>query len=127
GVTTTGALATPSNIYNAAWYNESAAPGQPGAMLVDGHVSSWTAHGVFYGLDTLAAGDKIQVERGDGQIFNYQVIKSEVYNSDDVDMNAAITPVDLTKPGLNLITCAGDVIPGTSEFNKRIIVFASQL
>jgi len=37
-----------------------------------------------------------------------------------------LSPIDPTKPGLNLISCTGDVISGTSKFNERIIVFATQ-
>lgn len=127
GITKSGALATPNNVFDTGWYNESSLPGQPGAMLIDGHVSSWTAHGVFYGLKNLQPGDEIQVERGDGTTFNYQVVKSQTYDSSSVDMNAAVNPVTPGKPGLNLITCTGQVKPGTSEFNQRIIVFASQV
>ena len=127
GVLASGALGTPYNVYDTAWYNESSLPGQPGAMLIDGHVSSWTAHGVFYGLKTLVAGDIIQVERGDGKMFTYKVVKSQVYPSGKVNMAAALTPIIPGKPGLNLITCTGDVIPGTSEFNERIVVYATQI
>lgn len=125
GVNTEGALETPDNVYDTAWYNESAEPGQPGAMLIDGHVSSWTAHGVFYGIKTLVAGDIIKVERGDGTIFTYTVVKNQVYPSGNVNMTSAITPVVAGQPGLNLITCTGDVTPGTSQFNERIVVYAT--
>ena len=126
GVTDSGALATPSNVYDTAWYTGSAKPGQPGAMLIDGHVSSWTTHGVFYGLKTLHAGDRIQIQRGDGKVFTYSVVKTQTYSDTNVDMEAAMRPITAGKPGLNLITCAGKVKPGTSEFNQRIIVFAQQ-
>ena len=127
GVTNTGALGTPPDIYDTAWYTGSAKPGQPGATLIDGHVSSWTAHGVFYGLKTLAAGDNIQIIRGDGATLNYQVVKTQTYGAGNVDMQAAVTPVTAGKSGLNLITCTGQVIKGTSEFNERVIVFAQQV
>lgn len=127
GVTTSGALGTPSNVYDTAWYTGSAKPGQPGATLIDGHVSSWTTHGVFYGIKTLKAGDAIQIIRGDGAVLNYQVVKTQVYNADNVDMQAAVTPITAGKSGLNLITCTGQVEKGTSEFNKRVIVFAQQV
>ena len=125
GVNASGALETPDNVYDTAWYDQSAGPGQPGAMLIDGHISSWTAHGVFYGLNTLAPGDTIQVQRGDGVTFTYQVVKSQIYNASNVDMSAALSPIEPGNPGLNLISCSGDVIPGTSEFNERIVVFAN--
>ncbi len=127
GVTSSGALAAPPNIYDTAWYTGSAEPGQPGATLIDGHVSSWTSHGVFYSLKNLAAGDSIQIVKGDNTVVNYQVVQTQAYPSNNVNMYAAITPVVAGKSGLNLITCTGQVIKGTSEFNQRLIVFAEQV
>lgn len=127
GLDSSGALRTPDNIFDTDWYSESAQPGQPGAMLIDGHISSWTTHGVFYGLNSLTPGDALQIVRGDGTVFNYKVVKTQIYSSSDVDMTAAITPIVAGQPGLNLISCTGDVIPGTSQFNQRIIVFAEQV
>src|ERR1017187_3628509 len=86
GVNSQGALETPNNVYDTAWYNESAQPGQPGAILIDGHISSWTTHGVFYGLNTLQPGDIIEVQRGDNTTFTYKVVKTQVYDAGNVDM-----------------------------------------
>jgi LPXTG-site transpeptidase (sortase) family protein len=127
GVDSSGALGTPYNVFDTAWYTGSAKPGQPGAALIDGHVSSWTTHGVFYNLKSLKAGDSVQIVRGDGAILNYRVVKTQVYDADNVDMQAAVTPITAGKAGLNLITCTGRVKPGTSEFNQRIIVFTEQV
>ncbi len=127
GTTSTNQLQAPPNIYETGWYSSSSLPGKAGAMLIDGHVSSWTAKGVFYGLSSLVAGDTIQVERGDGTMFSYQVVRSQVYSSTNVDMAAALSPINPKQPGLNLITCGGQVIKGTNEFNQRVVVFAEQL
>ena len=127
GVKTSGELATPNNVYDTAWYTGSAKPGQAGATLIDGHVSSWTSHGVFYDLKKLATGDIIKIIRGDGSVISYKVVKSQTYDADKVDMQSAVLPVTAGKSGLNLITCAGKVKPGTSEFKQRIIVFAELL
>lgn len=124
GLLSNGALGTPYNVYYTDWYNQSALPGQPGAELIDGHVSSWTSKGVFYYIDKLVPGDTIQVVNGAGKDFNYVVVKSQIYPANSVDMNAAVTPINSAYPGLNLITCTGQVIPNTSLFNERIIVFA---
>lgn len=40
-------------------------------------------------------------------------------------MTTASEPIIAGRPGLNLITCPGDVIPGTSQFNERIVVYAA--
>ena len=60
---------------------------------------------------------------GNGTLYNYKVVKKQVYSYDNVDMNALLSPVNPKLPGLNLITCTGSVIKGTNEFNQRIIVF----
>ncbi len=117
-------LQAPRNVYDAGWYNASAQPGQNGAMLIDGHISSWTTKGVFYGLEKLVTGDPITVTRGDGQQFTYKVVKTQLFDADKVDMASLLVSQDTAKPGLNLISCAGDVIPGTNEFNKRFVVYA---
>ncbi len=127
GVTKNGALGTPNNVFDTAWYNESSKPGQPGAVLIDGHVSSWTSNGVFYGLKNLRPGDILQIIRGDGKIFNYRVVKTVIFNSNNVNMTESLSSVNPNVPGLNLMSCTGDVIPGTSEFNERILVLSSQI
>ena len=127
GVNAQVALEAPSNINDTAWYNESSQPGQPGAMLIDGHISSWTAPGVFYDLKTLQPGNTIEVRSGNGAIFTYQVVITKVYSFNNVNMAMAMTSINPNKPGLNLISCTGDIIPGTSEFDERIIVFATQV
>lgn len=125
--TSDGAIGTPANIYDTAWYSGSALPGQSGATLIDGHISSWTSHGVFYGLKQLAPGDTVQIERGDGQIITYRVMKIQTYDADSVDMNAALSPITPGTSGLNLISCSGDVEAGSNEFNQRIVVFTEQM
>lgn len=127
GVTASNKLKAPSNIYDVGWYSASSQPGQPGAMLMDGHVSSWTSDGVFKNLKNLIAGDTITVERGDGQKYQFRVVKSQAYEESATDMRAALQPVTEGKNGLNLITCYGRVKPGTSEFEQRLIVYAEQI
>lgn len=124
GVTKTGELQVPWNIYDTGWYNASAQPGQAGAMLVDGHSGIGQLHGIFYHLAQLVAGDLINVTRGDGRVFTYAVVKTQTVDVKSVDMASTMVSADTAKPGLNLITCAGEQIPGTVELNKRVLVYA---
>jgi LPXTG-site transpeptidase (sortase) family protein len=125
GLLSNGSIAVPDNIYDTGWYNGSAKPGQNGAMFIYGHVSSWTANGVFYNLKKLKPGDTITVIRGDNTSYTYQVMQTRVYAYNAVPMNIVLAPVDSSKPGLNLMTCTGQIIKGTSEFNQRLVVYAS--
>jgi len=124
GVDTKGALQVPWNIYDTGWYNASSQPGQNGATLIDGHSGIGGMHGVFYNLASLSAGDQVIVTRGDGQKFTYIVSKVQTVNVQDVDMGSMLVSANTNKPGLNLITCTGDQIPGTDQLNKRVLVYA---
>ncbi|MGH7241590.1 MAG: class F sortase [Candidatus Saccharimonadales bacterium] len=125
GVTSSGALAVPTNVFDTARYDASAKPGQPGATLIDGHVSSWTTNGVFYGIKNLAAGDAIEIERGDGTKLEYTVVKTTAFPVDGVDMQSLMEPVTPGKSGLNLITCGGKYDSKAGEFTERIAVYAT--
>ena len=124
GVDSKDALKSPGSVFDTGWYNASSQPGQPGGMLIDGHISSWSTKGVFYGLNKLKTGDTITITRGDDKQFTYKVVSSETKPVDQVDMASLLVSPDTSKPGLSLISCSGDVIPGTSEFDKRIMIRA---
>jgi sortase (surface protein transpeptidase) len=124
GLTTGGAIAVPDNIYETGWYDGSSEPGQSGAMFIYGHVSSWTANGIFYNLKKLQPKDDVIITRGNNTTYTYKVVKSVVYPYNAVPMNSVLAPVN-SSPGLNLMTCTGQVMPGTSEFNERLVVYTS--
>ncbi len=126
-VSTTGALGTPDNAADTAWYTGSAKPGQPGATLMSGDVTDWTNPGVFYKLATLVPGDSIQIERGDGAIIKYQVVKVQVFSGSGINNQTALTPILSGDSGLNLMTSAANSITGTDLFNQQIVVFARQV
>lgn len=124
GLTKSGAVQAPANVYDAGWYRGSSVPGSgSGAAFIDGHVSSWETDGVFKELSRLKAGDTVKVELGDGTMVTYKVVKTEISSVESVDMAAALAPVTPGKPGLNLMTCHGGVRSGTNEFAERFTVF----
>ena len=125
GLLKTGAIATPNNIFETGWYDASSKPGQAGAMFIYGHVSSWSANGIFYNLKKLVAGDQVTITRGDNTNYTYQVVSTKIYPYNNVDMGQVLSPINSSTPGLNLMTCTGQVIKGTSEFNERLVVFTS--
>lgn len=126
GVTVDNQFKAPANIYDTGWFEGSAKPGELGAVLLDGHVHGPTQPGVFVGLKKLQKGDKISLERGDGKIFTYSVVTSKTYAADKVDMGAALSSIAPGKPGLNLITCTGEIDKQTNHYKDRLIVFAVQ-
>ena len=117
-------LDAPKNIHDAGWYEDSSSPGLPGAMLFDGHSGIGKTNGIFHYAAKLSRGDTIKVERGDGQMFTYSVTSVEVLHVDSVDMSTMITPDEKADEGLNLITCTGRQIPGTTSLDQRVLVRA---
>ncbi len=127
GLDNKGTLMAPGNVYDTGWYNQSSKPGQAGAMLIDGHVHGPTTEGAFFGLKTLAIGDIIEVERGDGKTFKYEVVSSAVTPTEETDMAKAMLPIEEGKPGLNLITCTGELNSTSNDYPERLVIYASQI
>lgn len=123
---TGGVLDAPGSAWDAGWYNQSGLPGQGhGALLLDGHVNdALGSPGIFYNLTSLVSGDKMEIERGDGQTFTYSVVSVQDIPLEKVDMNALLTSVEAGKEGLNLITCGGLYDYQKKTYDHRILVFA---
>ena len=126
-VNSDGSMQSPINIFDAGWYTGSVKPGQPGASIIVGHASGTTLGGVFNKLESLNAGDTISVERGDGKILRYQVVKKQTVKLSDVDMNSFIRPADGVSEGLNLMTCAGEWIKNSQTRNSRVMIFTKRI
>jgi LPXTG-site transpeptidase (sortase) family protein len=126
GLTSSGAIDTPTNIWNAAWYTGSAKPGNSGAVLIDGH-SSATRGALFGNLDRLAAGDQIQVVRGDGTVITYSVAYTTIVNRNNVDMGSMLKTYDGADKGLNIITCTGKWIDSEKTLENRVLIYAKQI
>ena len=126
-VNSDGSMQSPVNIFDAGWYTGSVKPGQLGASIIIGHASGTTLGGIFNKLESLNTGDTISVERGDGKILRYQVIKKQTVKLSDVDMNSFIRPADGVSEGLNLMTCAGEWIKNSQTRNNRVMIFTKRI
>ena len=110
GVNTSGELNTPQNIFDVGWYENSGKPGQGGTMVIDGHNGGPHVHGVFKDLPSLAKGDVIKVERGDGAVFKYSVVENKTMPLTEADRymtTAAVSP-EYGKEAVTLISCTGE-------------------
>lgn len=121
-----GSIQAPINIFDAGWYTGSAKPGTPGATIIDGHASGPSRLGLFAYLDTLVAGDRITVERGDGQIISYRVTGKQSIPLDQVDMSRFLH-ADENDEMLHMITCGGKWLANRQTYNERIVVSAERM
>ena len=126
GSSLNGEPISPSNIFDVGWYDDSSKPGQPGAVLINGHITGSTKNGVFYDLATLEPNDVIEIERGDKTILTYIVNKVQTYNGDQIDMSTALQSIDVSKNGLNIMTSLSNYDGSVGQSNQRVIVYAVQ-
>lgn len=105
-----GELDTPNNIFDVGWYEASGKPGQGGTLIIDGHNGGPHVKGVFKDLPSLAEGDIIKIERGDGAIFNYRVVENVAIDLNDSDsyMSTASQSPTPGEESVTLISCTGD-------------------
>ncbi|MDR0397811.1 MAG: class F sortase [Candidatus Nomurabacteria bacterium] len=115
GLTSDGAVGVPPNLYQAGWFNGSAALGSGGASFVDGH-----SPGGFAAIKGVGYGTVITVGLASGQNINYRVTAIENVPLAQVNMVKV-----LTSPGLNLMTCSGTQVGNT--YSHRFIVYSSRI
>ena len=73
-------------------------------------------------------GDIIEVERGDGEKFRYEVRENQSMHLDEVNnggMRMMMTSAEEGKEALNLITCDGKWVPRLNQFDRRIMLRAT--
>lgn len=123
GISPTGALKAPGNVFDVGWYKDSARPGEEGVTVIDGHKFGETKDGVFKEIETLEAGDTLELERGDGEVFAYTVKNVKTFDADKLDMSSVLVPYTPGKQGLNILTC-GKFNKLTNQYEKRTVVYA---
>lgn len=128
GVTENNELATPNNIHDVGWYEESASPGDGSpAVLIDGHNGGPTMGGVFQNLENMNVGDEITLERGDGSQHTYVVQENKSITVEELNngvMKEMASSIDPRYQGLNIISCTGNWIPQKKTYDSRQVVRA---
>lgn len=126
GVNETNNMDVPGNVFDAGWYSGSVLPGSSGASIINGHVSGYTQHGIFYNLKDLAKGDQVSVEMGSGKVLNYKVVSTKIIPADQFDILEMLNPIE-GKEGLNLITCGGSFDSAANKYPDRVLVFTKRI
>ena len=93
---------------------------------MEGRLKGPTVPGIFFKLNTLIIGDKIQIESGDGKILNYTVVNTKNFDTTNLDLGTVLTSAQAGKPGLNIITSSDSFDKSRSDYLGRTIIFAVQ-
>ena len=129
GLGKNGEPETPTNVHDTGWYNKSAQPGDlTSALLVNGHSAGPSQDGVFKQLPKLTKGSDIVIERGDGELFTYEVHEVKVVTLSELQrdgMKALSASIDPVMQGLNIMSPTGNWIPAKETYDKRVVVRAA--
>ncbi len=109
--------------HDAGWYEYGSAPGQPGATVLAGHVDLDGLRGVFWSLDSLAAGEIIEVHMSDDSIARYRVMRGTTFSRDDLPSDELFRQDGA--PALHLITCGGAFNRNLGSYESNLVVTAA--
>lgn len=117
-----GAMATPSDPHNVAWYQLGPMPGAIGNAVIAGHLD--LANGkpaAFWKLNQLKASDLVQVTLSDGSMLTFVVERLALYPDEQAPLEEIFG--FRLEPYLNLITCAGSWNKTAGAYTKRLVVY----
>jgi hypothetical protein len=121
GLTDDGAMDTPSDWQNIAWYQPGFAPGEKGHTALAAH-RDWNGQaGPFFNLKKLQPGDGIFVA-GDGRLQIYAVTESAMYDRSDETKGEVFGTSSTSE--LSLITCEGQFLDSQDTYQDRRVIQA---
>ena len=109
GLADDGTLAVPQpgpHLNQAAWFENSPTPGQPGPSIIEGHVDSTEGPSVFFRLGDVKPGDQIVVRREDGRTLTFRVDAVRDFLKAEFPTALVYGGSELSRPTLRLITCS---------------------
>ena len=113
----------PGQAGRAAWYDDSVAPGQAGAAVIEGHLDSYQGPAVFFRLGALRPGDGIDVRLADGVTAVFSVTGVRQYLKSRFPAQFIYTAPGFA--ALRLITCGGTFDYATGHYRSSTVVFAA--
>jgi LPXTG-site transpeptidase (sortase) family protein len=129
-VPSSGIMPNPNGPSDVAFYDFSmwpccgGTPDEGGNIVLAGHVDYINVGpAVFWDLDKLAVGDKIQIRKTDGTIAEYAVEFNKYLPIGEGDWTAVVSAT--ADESITLITCTGDFQQG--HYNQRQIVWGRRL
>ena len=119
-------MGVPAGIFDVGWARTSGKPGQGGTLLLDGHNGGPTKDGVFKNLPKLERGDIITIERGDGQVFHYELYDRQILVLDEANAymrTLSESPIP-GRESISIISCTGGWIQAQRTYDSRIMIRA---
>ena len=125
-VSETGQMEVPENVDEVGWYRYGPAPGSPGSAVLAAHVDmAGEGPGVFFHLDRLRMGDRIDVDFDDGTTSTFVVSNAERVPKGELNFDSVFSPVG--QPLLRLVTCGGSFNRTIRSYDDNVVITAHPL
>jgi sortase (surface protein transpeptidase) len=125
GISRSGAMDVPGNLWNAGWLDTGPRPGAPGQAVLDGHKNSVHGPGLFNDLAQLRVGDRVYVSDPTGGELTFEVTRTMSYPLSGFPSSEVFGAVASSQ--LNLITCVGGYSTQAHTYDHRLVVFTRLL
>ncbi len=126
GLTSGGAMDTPTTPDEVAWFNVGPRPGDTGSAVIDGHFGPWKNRqgSVFDNLYKLRTGDTVYVVDDKGVSIAFVVRQIRNYDA-KADATGIFSSTD-DQSHLNFITCEGMWNTFFRSYPQRLVVFTDR-
>jgi sortase (surface protein transpeptidase) len=118
-----GRVNIPTNFAVPGWYKGDRSPGQKGSAVILGHVDSTNGPAIFYKLDKLGLGNRIDVTLRNGKKLVFAVIGVRMFQKTNFPDRLVYGARNY--PALQLVTCGGIFDPSTGHYLSNIVVFTA--
>lgn len=119
----TGQMDVPANVSEVGWYRFGPKPGEPGSAVLAAHVDlEGYGPGVFFALEVLEPGDRIEILYADDTRRTFEVEARATYLKDELPLDVIFSREG--PPALTLVTCGGDFDSGISSYDSNVVVYA---
>jgi hypothetical protein len=121
GLQNDGRLDVPKSSFVAGFFKDGVLPGQPGNVLISGHVDDYKGPGVFYPLKKIQPNALVFLFDANYCYHIYRVEEVEDYFTEEAPLDRIFG--DTNEARLNLITCTGIYNRSKKEHEKRLVVY----
>lgn len=121
GQNASGSIQTPSDFWDAGWYDRSPTPGELGPAIIVGHVDSPKNIAIFWRLRELVPGNHIAIKRADGSTADFVVTELKQFPQDNFPTKEVYGNLDYA--GIRIITCGGTFNVNTGHYTDNTVVY----